>query len=303
MRAAFTSSGVAVWGQWDYGGYPVFAGVDSAGRFSVIENADNTVVVGGSSTFGVGAGFQSLSLLFGPTDGTVLSGLDVNSTFPWAGAVDDNGNTLFFGTYWPSSSPTPVGTLSLPAGGGNQPLFVAAADGLSHAVGAATLGGSNNAQPYAMAVDPGSGNVFAAITLTAAFTPSVGAVQPGRTSPCSRRTRATTAPGLSGLPRATRATTGISHPTEGHPTCPWTPTHPAACPANGANAVNGAACPVARGCSYGVSCCSCNPTACGDASTTWTCVGVQNGQGCPASPPSPGTTCSSRRHGPGRGAR
>ena len=294
MRAGFTSSGVAIWGQWDYGGYPVFAGVDSAGRFSVIENADSTVVVGGSSTFGIGAGFQSLSLLFSPTDGTVLSGLDVNSTFPWAGAVDANGNTLVLGTYWPSASPTPVGSLSLPAGSGNaQPLFVAAADGLSHAVGAATLGGSNNAQPYAMAVDPGSGNVFAAFTLTAAFTSSVGAVQPGTYLAVFAPDPCNDGAGPLGSATGNPSNHGDLGPDGGSPYVPKDAGAPAACPANGANAVNGAACPVARGCSYGVSCCSCNPNACGDASTTWTCVGVQNGQGCPASPPSPGATCSS----------
>jgi hypothetical protein len=293
MRAGFTSSGVALWGQWDYGGYPVFAGIDSAGRFSVVENADGTVIVGGSTMFGVGAGFQSLSLLFSPTDGTVLSGLDVNSTFPWAGAVDGNGNTLFLGTYWPSASPTPVGTLSLPAGGGsNQPLFVAAADGLSHAVGAATLGASNDAQPYAMAVDPGSGNVFAAFTLSAAFTSSVGAVQPGTylavfaPDPCNDEA------GPLGSATGNPNNHGDLAPDGGSPYVPKEAGAPAACPANGANAVNGAACPVARGCSYGASCCSCNPNPCGAASTTWTCVGVANGNGCPGSPPSPGATCS-----------
>jgi hypothetical protein len=294
MRAGFRPDGSTMWGQFDYGGFPVAAAVDSAGRFVVVENAYNAVTVGGSSTtFGNSAsGSASLALLFSPIDGTLLSGLNVANTAPLAATVDANGNTLLTGTYWPQSSPIPVGGLTLPGGGGaNQPLFLAGFDGASQAVGVSTLGASNNAQPSAIAVDPGSANIFVAASLGTGFTSSVGQIQPGAFV------------GLFG-PDLCNDGAGPLGPSTGNPNnhgdlapdggSPYTPEagSPAPCPTSSATAVNGAACPIAMGCTYGGTCCNCAPMACNGQPTTWTCDILLNTSNCPTSAPPPGAACT-----------
>jgi hypothetical protein len=294
MRAGFGADGKIAWGQFDYGAFPMAAAIDSEGRVAVVENAFDTVVVGGTGMFGdAQSGDTTLSLLFSPVDGTLLSGLNIGSTFLWSGAADSHGNTLLTGTYWPKATPLPVGSLSLPAGGGSdQPLFVAALDGVSNAVAVATLGASNDAQPLFVAVDPGSGKTFVAATLGTAFTSTVGPLQPGALlaifgpDPCDNGA------GPPGASTGNPSNHGDLSPDGGSPYMGNDGGSPAACPASAAGAVNGAACPVAMGCSYGTTCCFCSPMGCGGASTTWTCDVLQNDASCPASPPSPGGACS-----------
>jgi hypothetical protein len=294
LRAGFETNGQIAWGQIDYGAYPVAAAVDSKGRLSVIENASGKVMVGGGTTFGSAqSGFSTLSLLFSPTDGTQLSGLDIGPTFPWSGAVDAHGNTLLTGTYWASATPIAVGGLSLPGGGGpKQPLFVAALDGTSNAVAVATLGASNDAQPLFMAVDPVARKTFVAATLQTAFTSSVGPIQPGTfvavfgPGPCDDGA------GPSGPATGNPQNHGDLAPDGGSPYMGVEAGSPAPCPSSVAGATNGAACPVAMGCSYGSECCFCSPMSCNGASTTWTCNTLQNSSSCPASPPAVGTACS-----------
>jgi hypothetical protein len=294
LRAGFAANGQIAWGQIDSGSFPMAAAVDSEGRFSVIENAFDAVTVGGGTTFGgAQAGFGTLSLLFSPTDGTQLSGLDIDPTFPWSGAVDAYGNTLLTGTYWPKATPIPVGQLSLPGGGAqNQPLFVAALDGASNAVAVATLGASNDAQPLVMASDPVSRNTFVAATLTTAFTSSVGPIQPGTflavfgPGPCDHGA------GPSGPSTGNPGNHGVLAPDGGSPYTGAEAGAPAPCPSSASGATNGAACPVAMGCSYGDECCFCSPASCNGASSTWTCNTIQNPSGCPVSPPAVGTACS-----------
>jgi hypothetical protein len=299
LRAGFTSGGAILWGQFDYGGFAVSAGVDSADRFTVVEVGSQPIVVGGTTTFNQTANNTSLSLLFSPVDGTVLSGLSIGDTFtfPGCGAVDSHGNTLLTGTYWPEASPIPVGGLSIPGGGtgSNQPLFVAAMDGASHAVGVATLGVTDEAQPLAMAVDPLSDDVFVAATVPAAFTSSVGPVAAGSYLAVFSPDPCDDGAGPAGASTGNPSNHGDLGPDGGSPYVVVDAGPPAACPASATNAVNGAACPVARGCTYGgTTCCFCDPTPCGAAATTWTCQAVSGGGGgCPASPPSPGASCSS----------
>jgi hypothetical protein len=296
LRAGFDPNGSILWGQFDYGAFPMAAAVDQAGRFSVFENAQDTVVVGGSSTFGSPqSGLGSLSVLFSPIDGTLLSGLDIGSTFAWSAAVDRHGNTLVTGTYWPKTSPIPVGGLSLPGGSQlNQPLFLAALDGQSNAVAIATLGASNDGQPLGIAVDPGSGNIYVPFKLSTAFTSSVGPLMPGilravfGPDPCDDGV------GPLGPSTGNSANHGDLAPDGGSPYSPPDAAAPAACPSAQAGATNGAACPVAMGCSYGTTCCFCDPSPCNGQPTTWTCNSLANPDSrCPATPPQPSTSCPS----------
>lgn len=297
LRAGFDANGNIMWGQWDYGAYPVAAAIDSHGRFNVLLNGSGTITVGGATPFNVNGGFDTLSLLFSPTDGTLLSGVNINNTFTFGngGAVDAHGNAFVTGTYWPLNGSIGVGGMSFQATGssGDHPVFVAGTDGLSHGVAATTLGGGNSAQPGAIAVDSVTGNVYVGMTNPAAFSSSIGTLQAGTylavfdPDPCDDGA------GPSGPSTGTPGNHGDLGPDGGSPYVPVDAGAPAACPAGGA-VVNGAACPVARGCSYtGSECCICSPKPCGDASTTWLCSSVANGKSCPSSPPNPGTACGS----------
>jgi hypothetical protein len=294
LRAGFRADGSIMWGQFDYGAFPVGAFVDSAGRLSVVENAYNSVTVGGGSTTfgGAHSGAASLSLLLSPIDGTLLSGLNIGNTTPANAAVDANGNTLFTGTYQPQSSPIPVGGLTLPAGTGtNQPLFVAALDGLSQAVGVATLGASNDAQPVAIAVDPASGNVFVAATLATAFTSSAGALQPGTFIAVLGPDVCNDGAGPLGPSTGNPSNHGDLGPDGGSPFMPDAAA-PAPCPPDYPHAVNGAACPVPMGCLFGATCYFCTPMACNGKSTTWNGITPIDTSACPAAAPMPGAACS-----------
>ncbi|MGH7436658.1 MAG: hypothetical protein ACRENE_13375 [Polyangiaceae bacterium] len=296
MRAGFDANGNIMWGQWDYGSFPVAASIDSAGRFNVLENASGTVTVDGTTAFNQGGGWDTLSLLFSPTDGSLLSGANITPTFtfPNGGAVDTHGNAFVTGTYWPQAGSIGFPGASFPASGnvGDHPVFVAATDGVSHGVGGVNLGGSNSAQPAAIAADSVSGNVYVAMTVPTAFTSSVGTLQAGAYLAVFSPDPCNDGAGPAGSSTGTAGNHGDLGPDASSPYVPVDAGAPAACP-SGANAVNGAACPVARGCSYSPNeCCFCSPKPCGDASTTWLCQSVANGQGCPQSPPTPGTQCS-----------
>jgi hypothetical protein len=81
------------------------------------------------------------------------------------------------GQYVPLTNELP-GNLSLPAGSeAVQPFFLAALDGLSHAVSVMTLPATDIVQPYAL--DPGSGNVFVLASLGSASRPDSSTTQPG----------------------------------------------------------------------------------------------------------------------------
>ena len=291
LRAGFAPDGGVLWGQVDYGAFPAAAAVDHAGRFWVLEDAYDTVTLSGTSTtFGdAQSGIDSLSMLFSPIDGTLLSGLDIGDTFPSAGAVDGHGNSFVTGTYWPNlSSPRPVGSLSLPAGSeANQPFFLAALDGLSRAVSVLTLPTTGMEQPYAMTMDPGSGTLY----VLASFAPAPAGI--GTSAPVSI---AVFAPdpcddgaGPSGPSTGNPGNHGVLSADGGSPYVAPDAVAPAACPASTAGAVNGAACPVAMGCSYGTTCCICAPTSCNGQPTLWTCDANQNDAACSSTPPTPGT--------------
>jgi hypothetical protein len=276
LLAGFDSNGKILWGQFE-AGIPMGAAIDQAGRFSVLENIYGAVV-DGTTPFGNSASsFSTLALLTSPTDGTVLSGYYIPGAFPWASTVDANGNTL---------------VTANSGSGEDAPLLVAAADGLSRGVGSVTMGANSGIQPLAIAVDPGSGNIFVPGTVSTAFTSSVGAVPAGTfvavfgPDPCDDGA------GPIGSSTGTTGNHGDLLPDGGSPYVANDGATPAACPADPSNAINGAACPVAMGCTYGDSCCICTPTACNGEPTTWTCDVVQNTDpSCPSSPPAPGTPC------------
>lgn len=298
LRAGFEADGSIMWGQVDYGAFPAAAAVDSAGRFWVVEDGQDTVTVSGSNTtFGdAQSGIESVSMLFSPTDGTLLSGLDIGSTFPTTGAVDGHGNAFVTGTYWPSlSSPRPVGTLSLPAGSeAVQPIFLAALDGLSRAVAVATLPTTaNDDEPYAMTVDPSSGTVFVVASRGTRSTSSSTSAQPILVIAVFGPNPCDDGAGPSGPSTGTAGNHGVLGADGGSPYVEPDAVAPAACPASTAGAVNGAACPVAMGCSYGTTCCICAPTSCNGEPTLWTCDAIPNAAGCPSSPPTPATACPS----------
>jgi hypothetical protein len=297
LRAGFDPGGSILWGQFDYGGYPVSASVDQGGRFMVLESSYDTEGVGGSSTsFGdASSGLASLSLLFSPIDGTLLSAIHIEETEPWGAAVDGHGNSLLTGIYWPSNtSSRPVGSLALASDSEfNQPLFLAALDGTSRPVSLATMGSTSDAQPLGIAVDRRSGNVFVHGNSPTAFTSSIGPLQPGvfvavfGPDPCDDGA------GPKGPSTGNPSNHGDLLADGGSPYAASDGQAPAACPASPAGALNGAACPVAMGCSYGATCCSCAPTACDGEPTLWTCDNLQNVAQCPSSPPPPGTACPS----------
>jgi hypothetical protein len=256
---------------------------------------DSAVVVDGTTTVGNSAG-GSYPMLFSPTDGTLLSSLQVVKTYPWAAAVDAHGNTVMTGTYWPGAV---VGGQSLPAPSGlNQPLLVVAFDGASQIVGVATLGADNSAQPLALAIDPTSGNVLVPFTLGTGITSSVGPIAAGTSIAIFSPDPCDDGAGPSGPATGNASNHGDLAADGGSPYTPPNIT-PAACPASATQAVNGAACPVAMACLYGggntiPACCYCAPRACNGAATIWACYDLEaNNKACPASAPSPSTPCPS----------
>ncbi|HLK36292.1 MAG TPA: hypothetical protein VKU41_06030 [Polyangiaceae bacterium] len=296
LRAGFAADGSIRWGQMDYGGLAESAAVDQAGRFSVVETTFTGVTVGASGAFGgADAGNSSLALLFSPTDGSVLSALNVGDTSPWSSVADGHGNTLLTGTFWQERSPIPVGGLFIPVvnGGAGQPLFVAALDGASNAVAVATMGPGNDAQPLGIAMDRAGGNVYVPGQLTTAFTSTVGPLQPGTFMAVFGPDPCDDGAGPAGAATGDASNHGDLGPDAASPYVP-ADASPAACPATQAAATNGAACPVPMGCSFGTTCCFCTPTACNGQATTWTCdpLGTPDAR-CPATPPAPQSTCPS----------
>ena len=289
-RVGFDASGKPMWSRFDQPSLPMGMTVDAAGRLVVVEDTlDPTAPVTiGTTTFS--AVNSALVLLFSPIDGTLISGAQISETAPWGVVADTRGNSLVTGTYW---DPPAWGSASLPRSG-DQPLFLAAVDGTSKPAGLAGLGTTTGAQPTGIAMDrSGSGRIFVAASLNAATTSTVGPIAAGPfigvfgPDPCV----------TGGGPQGSMTGNASDHgdlPPDGSPpvTQPDAGT-PGPCPASSALAVNGAACPVQRGCAYGSECCICIPTPCGGRSTTWTCTTLAAPDpGCPSSPPANGVACS-----------
>jgi hypothetical protein len=287
FRVGFDPSGNALWSQFDLNGWPVSAAVDSAGRLSVVEETGVSPTMRptvGTTMFSVDVD-STLSLLLSPIDGTLISGDPfTQSTFPWAATVDAHGNTLITGQF---SGALTVGATSLNAAGA-EGLFVAALDGASLPENALRLGAAGNTEPQAIAAAP-SGKVLVAATTDTAFSTAAGNVAVGAfiavfdPDSCDD--------GAGPLGPSTGSPSDHGDLPDGSVTPP-ADAGTAACPATMDEATNGAACPVAMGCSYDTTCCFCKPSACGAEPTTWTCdpLGTPDAS-CPASPPSAGAAC------------
>ncbi|GEM_PF-2960860 len=290
FRVGFDPSGKPIWSRFDQPSLPMGMTVDAAGRLVVVEDTLDPTAPVTIETTSFSAVSSALVLLFSPIDGTLISGAQIAETFPWGVVADTRGNSLVAGTYWSSLT---WGSASLPRSG-NQPLYLAAVDGTSKPAGLAGLGTTAGADAYGIAMDlSGSGRIFVAASLDTATTSSVGPIAAGPfiavfgPDPCV----------TGGGPQGSMTGNPSDHgdlPPDGSPPV----TQPdsgvlAQCPASSALAVNGAACPVKRGCAYGSECCICIPTPCGGQSTTWTCTTLAAPDpGCPASPPADGVACS-----------
>jgi hypothetical protein len=293
FRVALDPSGAPLWSQFDLGAWPSSAAIDQAGRLVVMENAIDEATVG-VSDFKLSVP-STLALVLSPTDGTLLSSRVLPNTFAWATATDGRGNTLIAGQYSAavsaptitSNSGTSDSGVALPTGGA---LFVAALDGVSRPEGAQSVGGAGSTQPHAIVVTP-SGRIVVAATTDSAVMTAVGAIKPGTfialfsPNPCAIDA------GPPGASTGDSSNQG-SLPADGSAPLDLT-LMPATCPADVAGATNGAGCPVAMGCPYDATCCSCDPNPCNGQPTTWSCapMGAPDPQ-CPALPPSTGDTCA-----------
>ena len=123
----------------------------------------------------------------------------------------------------------------------------------------------------AIAIDPGSGNVFVPGSLQTAFTSSVGPLQPGSSWRSSVPIPATTAPAPRAIHGNPGRTIGVLSPDGGSPYVAPRRRGTGRVPRVDRGAVNGAACPVAMGCSYGASAASALPPSCNGEPTLWTC--------------------------------
>jgi hypothetical protein len=289
FRLGIDAAGTPVWSQLDYGGLPMSTSVDSAGRVAVVEDTFSSVNVGGTM---IGNGEATVALLTNPADGTLLSSAVADPTFPWAGAADHgSGYTFVTGQY---SLAVSFGSTTLPyvgPSGMRENLYLAQLDPTSHFVWATGLG-AGNTQPLVTSVFPSSGRVAVGATTDTAFSTSAGAVAAGHGFLAVFTPAACSADPGPSIPQGDGLPGDLL---DAQPPGVVADAAPAACPASQTSAVSGAACPVAMACAYGNTCCSCTPTKCGAASTTWTCdsLGTQPAA-CPASPPTtPGGTCPS----------
>ena len=264
---------------------PVSLFIDETGRVAVIEDFYNSITVG--TTMFTGVSDSTLALLFNPADGTLLSGAAVSDAFPWAGAAGAHDFTFVTGQY--TDGPTTFGSTVLPSPGPppqHESLYLAQLDPTSHFVWAAGIG-AGNTQPVTMTVDS-SGRVLVAGNTDTAFTTSAGNVAIGSFIAVFSGDACADDPGPA-IPAGDGSRGDLQ---DAAPPAP--DASPAPCPSTQASATNGAACPVAMGCSYGTTCCFCTPMMCNGEPTTWTCdpLGTPSAQ-CPATPPSAGATCPS----------
>ena len=290
FRVGLDPSGKPVWSRFDQPSLPMGMTVDAAGRLVVVEDTLDPTTPVTIETTSFSAVSSALVLLFSPIDGTLISGAQVAETFPWGVVADTRGNSLVAGTYWSSLT---WGSASLPRSG-DQPLYLAAVDGTSKPAGLAGLGTTAGADAYGIAMDlSGSGRIFVAASLDTATTSSVGPIAAGPFIAVFGPDPCVTGGGPQGSMTGNPSDHGDLPPDGSPPVTQPDSGVPAQCPASSALAVNGAACPVKRGCAYGSECCICIPTPCGGQSTTWTCTTLAAPDpGCPASPPADGVACS-----------
>jgi hypothetical protein len=290
FRVGIDPSGKPMWSRFDQPSLPMGMTVDAAGRLVVVEDTLDPTAPVTIETTSFSAVSSALVLLFSPIDGTLISGAQVAETFPWGVVADTRGNSLVAGTYWSSLT---WGSASLPRSG-DQPLYLAAVDGTSKPAGLAGLGTTAGADAYGIAMDlSGSGRIFVAASLDTATTSSVGPIAAGPFIAVFGPDPCVTGGGPQGSMTGNPSDHGDLPPDGSPPVTQPDSGVPAQCPASSALAVNGAACPVKRGCAYGSECCICIPTPCGGQSTTWTCTTlVAPDPGCPASPPADGVACS-----------
>ena len=290
FRVGLDPSGKPVWSRFDQPSLPMGMTVDAAGRLVVVEDTLDPTAPVTIETTSFSAVSSALVLLFSPIDGTLISGAQISETYPWGVVADARSNSLVAGTYWSSLT---WGSATLPRSG-EQPLFLAAIDGTSKPAGLAGLGTTAGAQPYGIAMDrSGSGRIFVSAELDTATTSSVGPIAAGQIIAVFGPDPCVTGGGPQGSMTGDPSDHGDLPPNGSPPVTQPDAGTPAPCPASSALAVNGAACPVQRGCAYGSECCICIPTPCGGQSTTWTCTTLATPDpDCPASPPADGVTCS-----------
>jgi hypothetical protein len=288
FRLGFDAAGNPLWSQWDFGAGPDAISIDAAGRVSVVEGTLlGSVTVGGGTTVGNG-NYDAIPILFNPADGTMLSAGVASPVFSQDGTADHgNDFTYVTGQYSTAAQFGSTTLAGVGAWGSRSNIYVAQVDATSHFVWAMGIGagqtteGGNAVLPSGTVAVAGNtdtafsmtaGSVAAGHAFVALFTPATCGADPGPAIP----------PG-DGLP---------GELLDAEP--PGSDATPAACPTAQSSAVNGAACPVAMGCLYGTTCCSCTPQVCGANPTTWTCVAMPTQPAaCPAAPPVAGACPSS----------
>jgi hypothetical protein len=293
FRVGFDPSGKPLWSRFDGADVPGGVAIDAAGRLVVIESTlSSTPVTIQTVTFP--GGYSSFVLLFSPIDGSLLSGAQLTPSSPNGLAVDRRGNSLVVGTYWDSLI---WGNTSLPRSG-DHPFFLAAVDGTSQPAGLAgvanTAGPPSEGEPYGMALDPtGTGKIYVPIVLEASTNPALGQIAGGTYIAVFGPDTCVTGGGPQGSATGDPADHGNLPGDGGVPITPPDSGTPGPCPAAETLAVNGATCPVKRGCGYGSDCCICEPVACHGQPTLWTCTTLAPPDpGCPATPPANGSSCS-----------
>jgi hypothetical protein len=284
FRLGFDSGGNPLWSRFDDGGQPTSLDVDRDGHVVVGEAFFDRVTTDEGDSF-TGSGWV-LSLLTDPLDGSVISGA-VGDNFFWSGASDRSRPVSYVTGDWTYAGH--LGAFSFPTvtGARGSELFVGAIDETSTFVWAREIGAGATSGRVVHAV--GNGAIAIAGLTDTAFTTEAGNVPIGSfvivMSPPTCN-----APDVP-LPNV-EAGTGKLRDAE-----PAVDVTPAPCPTDTDAAVNGAACPGAMGCSYGTVCCSCEPKACGNEPTLWTCNDLATQDpSCPSSPPAPGGTCPTNVH-------
>jgi hypothetical protein len=285
LRVGFDETGNTMWSHFDEGIDPVAETIDASGRVALVSLGSFMPAIVGTTAFpGASHLDQLLALLFNPSDGTLLSGEALHDGFPYANAAASNGFTFVAGSY--SQASATLGSVVLPSPGyyTNSNLFVGELDPTSHFVWGQGFG-AGDTHPLVMTLGP-DGRVFVVGTTDAAFMTSAGNVAVGNF--LAVFVPPTCAKDVGPIPGGNGSRGALAD--AGPPGAP--DASPAMCPATQAEATNGAACPIAMGCSYGSTCCFCMPKECGGQPTLWTCdpLGTPPAA-CPAEPPAPGSSC------------
>ena len=222
--------------------------------------------IGGTTPFNAGGGWDTLSLLFSPTDGSLLSGANITPTFtfPNGGAVDAHGNAFVTGTYWPPGrGPSPSTARRSPRAAAATTIRCSSRRPTDCRTASAALnpGGGNSAQPAAIAADSVAGNVYVAMTVPTTFYLEASArCRRARTSPSSSPDPCDDGAGPAGSSTGTAGNHGDLGPDARLTLRPRRRRSARRVPRACERRVNGAACPVSRGCSYTPNeCCFCSP--------------------------------------------